>query len=153
MAEADEIVRVLAVTPLEEDYISLLHIFSHSNWQMHRVCTCQETVDFLRGNQTPVVIAERELPDGSWKQILAEATQMPNPPRLIVACRAADDQLWAEVLDLGGYDVLGKPFDRSEVVRVISLAWRQWKDERARSAKGGQAPPDPQLRTRKAPGG
>jgi hypothetical protein len=34
--------------------------------------------------------------------------------------------LWAEVLNLGGYDVLLKPFDRAEVVRVAGMAWRCW---------------------------
>jgi DNA-binding response OmpR family regulator len=39
-----------------------------------------------------------------------------------VTSRLADERLWAEVLSLGGYDVLMKPFDVSEVYRVIRLA-------------------------------
>ena len=30
--------------------------------------------------------------------------------------------LWAEVLNLGGYDVLAQPFDELEVRRVVALA-------------------------------
>ena len=54
-------------------------------------------------------------------------------PLLIVTARCADDQLWAEVLNLGGYDVLMKPFERTEVIRVISLAWLNWKNTRERN--------------------
>jgi len=29
-------------------------------------------------------------------------------------------------LNLGGYDVLLKPFDRAEVTRVVGMAWRHF---------------------------
>jgi DNA-binding response OmpR family regulator len=76
----------------------------------------------------PVVIAESQLPDASWKDALAGLSRMAEPPRLIVSSRLADEFLWAEVLNLGGYDVLTKPFDPAEVFRVISLAWLDWKN-------------------------
>jgi len=41
----------------------------------------------------------------------------------------ADEVLWAEVLNLGGYDVLAKPFNSNEFIRVISMAWRRSKSE------------------------
>jgi DNA-binding response OmpR family regulator len=34
----------------------------------------------------------------------------------------ADEALWAEVLNLGGYDVLTKPFDPKEVHHAVSMA-------------------------------
>lgn len=34
----------------------------------------------------------------------------------------ADDLLWAEVLNLGGYDVLQTPFEANEVLPVVNLA-------------------------------
>jgi DNA-binding response OmpR family regulator len=46
-----------------------------------------------------------------------------------VTSRVADDSLWAEVLNLGAYDLLMKPFDLTEVFRVVSLAWRHWKND------------------------
>ena len=47
-------------------------------------------------------------------------------PLLLVTSKTADENLWAEVLNLGGYDVLMKPFELGEVTRVIGMAWRQW---------------------------
>ena len=38
-----------------------------------------------------------------------------NPPRFVVSSRLADDHVWAEVLNLGGYDVLCTPFEAREV--------------------------------------
>ena len=54
-------------------------------------------------------------------------------PRLIVLTGAMSDEVWSEVLESGGYDVLAKPLDAREAVRVVSLAWRQWRDTRERT--------------------
>ena len=43
---------------------------------------------------------------------------------MIVTSRLADERLWAEALNLGAYDVLAKPFDRTEAMRVVAAAWR-----------------------------
>lgn len=69
------------------------------------------------------MICERDLPDASWTDLLEQAAALPEPPYIIVTSRHADDRLWAEALNLGAYDVLAKPFDAGEVIRIVSLAW------------------------------
>ena len=54
---------------------------------------------------------------------------------LIVTDRLADERLWAEVLNLGGYDLLLKPFDPEEVLRVVNSAWTSWKLTSAKSRR------------------
>jgi len=54
---------------------------------------------------------------------------------MIVTSDHAESSLWADVLNLGAYDVLAKPFDKSEVIRVISLAWLEWRDDKERVAR------------------
>jgi DNA-binding response OmpR family regulator len=122
-------VTILAVSPAEEDHVGLAHLFSHSNWKFDQARTCAEAREALGRGDTAVVICAVELPDGSWRDLLASLAGRAAPPRLIVASRLADDRLWADVLDRGGYDVLSVPFEGREVIRVVSLAWRQWKHE------------------------
>jgi DNA-binding response OmpR family regulator len=55
-----------------------------------------------------------------------DAEHLRRAPLLLVTSRHADENLWAEVLNLGGYDVLLKPFDGAEVTRVVAMARRQW---------------------------
>jgi hypothetical protein len=71
-----------------------------------------------------VVVCDSGLPDGGWKDLLAYSADAPNGPALIVTSQTADEALWAEVLNLGGYDVLAQPFDQLEVTRVICSAGR-----------------------------
>jgi len=131
-APPDRVVTVLAVSPFDEDHIFLTHLFSHSNWRMHQARSCSEALKLLRQHSIPVVLCEAEMPDQGWKRILAELGRLPESPLLIVTSHLADDALWAEVLNLGGYDLLMKPFDRLEVLRVIGLAWLHWKEHRER---------------------
>ncbi len=132
MGSPDEVISVLAVTAAEEEVVFLEHLFSHSKWKLDVARSCGEARRRLQIGAAPVVLCSRHLPDGTWRDLLAESSAWPERPRLIVMARSADDQLWAEVLDQGGYDLLAQPLDTREVVRVISLAWRQWRSERER---------------------
>jgi len=120
-------VTVLAVSDSEADHDCLDEVFRHSNWRMLSARSCREAFEILESNRIPVVVCECALPDGSWKSLLNRFAQWPDEPLLVVSSRQADDHLWAEVLNLGGYDVLAKPFDRAEVVRVIGAAWLHWR--------------------------
>jgi hypothetical protein len=59
---------------------------------------------------------------------------LPHHPLLIVASRLADEYLWAEVLNLGGHDVLAKPFQGAEVQWVLESAWRIWTNRKKRAS-------------------
>ena len=131
ISPADQTVAVLAVSPFEEDHACLRTIFDHSNWKIFNAHGCHEAMDFLEENRMAVLVCERDLPDGNWKNLLESLSTLRVPPLLVVTSKHADDSLWAEVLNLGAYDVLSKPFDRAEVTRIISLAWLHWKEELA----------------------
>lgn len=75
-----------------------------------------------------MVVCERDLPQGTWVDMLRHIEALPNAPSLIVASRLADDGLWAEALNLGAWDVLAKPFDHSELIRSVKSAWQRWHD-------------------------
>jgi DNA-binding NtrC family response regulator len=120
-------VTVLFVTPIDADHIRLAWIVSHSRWELHRATGCREALAFLREQHFGVVIANSELPDGTWQDFLDELATLPHPPNLVVASRLADERLWAEALNLGAYDLLPTPFEPDEVLRVTYLAWDAWR--------------------------
>jgi DNA-binding response OmpR family regulator len=87
-----------------------------------------------------VVISEGRLSDGHcWKDLLLKLQKMEDPPPLIVADRLADERLWAEVLNLGGYDLLVIPFDAKEVLHVVNTACRRCENEQSIAARGKPA--------------
>jgi len=124
---------VLAVNLREEDHRLLRGILAESNWILYTVATIAETRRFLEHRTVPVVLSDSDLPDGNWRDLLADLEKSPRPPQLVVTSALADEYLWAEVLNLGGCDVLLKPFDSLEVLRVFNHASRIWHDEPSRA--------------------
>jgi FixJ family two-component response regulator len=61
--------------------------------------------------------------------MLENIKHLPHAPSLIVTSRLADNRLWAEAMNLGAWDVLAKPFDRSELLRTVTLAWLNWRHQ------------------------
>jgi DNA-binding NtrC family response regulator len=122
------VIRLLAVLPRAQDRLALEEIVRHPRWHLQMVQTLNGSRVVLKELFQAVVICDTELPDGNWRDVLDELAPKALPMPLIVASRLADDRLWAEVLNLGGYDVLAKPFQRDEVIRSVSLAYRQEQD-------------------------
>jgi DNA-binding response OmpR family regulator len=119
---------VLVVNSREDDLFSLRGVLP-ANWTLYIASDAAEAKQILGQTSVPVILCESELPDGNWKDLLAAAVGIQSPPLLIVTSRTADECLWAEVLNLGGYDVLAKPFNSNEFIQVVSTAWRRWKSE------------------------
>jgi DNA-binding NtrC family response regulator len=132
---------VLTVNLCHEDCVSLARILVGSNWVLTGVPSCQEALTFSRIEPVSVVVCGPHMPDGSWNTLLHGLRELPDPPMVIVVSRFADECLWAEVLNLGGYDVLATPFDRSEVLRVLYLAWAARERESRQRLVVQKAPP------------
>ncbi|MGO4885525.1 MAG: hypothetical protein ACLP59_32585 [Bryobacteraceae bacterium] len=120
---------VLAVSPLTADRVRLRDILSRGNWKLHEASDCREALALLRGLSVPVLLCERDHADGNWEDLLKATAGLPAPPNLIVFSRLADECLWAEVLNLGGFDVLMTPFEPEEVLRVTFAAWSRWESD------------------------
>jgi DNA-binding response OmpR family regulator len=126
---------VLIISSFEEDHIRLLTILVDCHCEARAVRTCQQGLAIMREQAVSIVICERDLPDGTWRDILQALDKLCDHPCLIVTSRLADDHLWVEVLNLGGYDVLLKPLDHEEVVRSIDSAWRNWSQRQHRQTR------------------
>ncbi|HEY2015224.1 MAG TPA: response regulator [Bryobacteraceae bacterium] len=121
------LVTVLNLDPVEADQASLKDIFGRFAWTLTSSHTAEAALDLLRTNRIPILFCESDLRPGMWQKMLEQVMSFPEPPYLIVTSRLADDRLWAEALNLGAYDVLSKPFDKTEVIRIVSSAWRRWR--------------------------
>lgn len=127
---AEQQFTLLLVGAVEDDNGFEASIFGQLPWRTERASSCQEALGLICGGFPGVVVCERDLPDGDWKDILEVTMEQKDPPVVIVTSRLADEYLWSEVLNLGGYDVLAKPLDRTEVHRTVNLAWQHWANRR-----------------------
>jgi DNA-binding response OmpR family regulator len=115
--------RVLSVSSVPEDHLTLRRILDDPWWRISTANGCLEAIARITRERMAIVICESDLSDGSWRDVLQHVDEYFEPPALIVTSRLANEHLWAEVLNLGGYDILTKPFDELEVSRVLTSLW------------------------------
>lgn len=122
-ANTPENITLLAICPNKEDRQSLKDILGRDRWTIQGAPTLREATTLLHRGPS-LILCEKDLPDGTWKDVFREARGLDNPPTFVVVSRLPDERLWAEVLNLGGFDVLLKPFEGTEVRRVMGMALR-----------------------------
>jgi DNA-binding response OmpR family regulator len=118
-------VRILAVFDRPEDRESLGQLFRGFHWVAEFVGNSAGFGNVVHHFRPDVVLTDSSLPEGQcWKDVLRFAQETSDKLPVIVSSRLADERLWAEVLNLGGYDLLVKPFIAAEVRNVVGMACR-----------------------------
>jgi DNA-binding response OmpR family regulator len=119
-------VSVLSISGSEADQAELGRILGPLQWRVACAPTRADAVGMMRNGDFSVVVCDRDLSDGTWKDILSASRQQSRPSCVIVTTAVSQDAgLWSEVLNLGGYDVLAKPFQDREVLHSISTGWQR----------------------------
>ena len=90
----------------------------------------------LARNRYGAVLTESALPDGGWLDVLEEVRRTALASDVIVTRPVVDARFWAEVLNLGGYDVLAQPFSEDEVRHVLENACSRIQCGRTLTARG-----------------
>jgi DNA-binding NtrC family response regulator len=132
---SEHAVTLLAVGSEEEDLFHLRNICAGAGWTLHEAHGLRQALAQMRQNAIPVVLCPHKMADGGWMELLDTAAALPEPSRVIVWARDADAALWAEVLNLGGYDVLAAPFRVAEVVHAVRAAMKNWREPGGSAAK------------------
>lgn len=136
----DCVVSALLVGAYETDRTLVHDVFRSRNWRLFEARDRRRALECLEKNPVQVVVAESQIADWDWRRILADLRHLNPVPPLVVTSRTADDYLWAEVLNVGGYDVLAQPLDRDEVERVIASARRHYDAPARKSVRAAGAP-------------
>ena len=118
-----EPVRILSISASAEDHAVLRRLLRGRSCRIESADTCEGALRRLRNCHASIVICNCTLPDGTWHNMLDYLNSCPSRPLFIVTSSLATAGLWGEVLNLGGFDVIAKPFDRREVRYVLGTAY------------------------------
>ena len=113
---------VLSVSGDDADHASIRNALSPISCRVVTAGTWAGAVQSLTDVCVSVVICESDVPDGTWRDVLNCLPGRTEMPAVIVTSPRADDKLWAEVLNVGGFDVVAKPFDTDELRHVLLTA-------------------------------
>jgi CheY-like chemotaxis protein len=126
----DNFVSALLAGDFQEGRLLIHEAFHSMGWRLYEAGDRKQAMQCLKRRSVQVVVAKADMPDWSWKRVLRDVRQLPQPPQLVVVSRLADDSLWSEALHWGAYDVLAEPFQRDEVIRVVASARRHFEPMR-----------------------
>jgi DNA-binding NtrC family response regulator len=129
-------ITILSLSPAESDHAVLEQTFRDSTLSLYPNCrltlqpspTLASALATLRAHRIPIVLCDRDGQPEAWREILRAGKSLSAPPCVIVTSRLADDRLWAELLQDGAFDLLAKPFDKSDVMRIVHAAWTHWQN-------------------------
>jgi len=131
--ERPTVITVLAISPFEEDHAILCEIFRHSQWKLYSAYTWREAFQVLERADISLVICERECPEGNWRELFQRIEEKGNPVPFVVCSESPGLELWAEVVNLGAFDALAKPFDMFDVLRMVPASWQYYSHQLRRA--------------------
>src|SRR4051812_39636072 len=88
---------ILYVTPLwlDQDFLRSACLQPSSDegrWNLVIASSMKRATKVLSRHQIPLVICERDLQPGTWRDLLEETAVMPHSPLMIVTSRLADER-------------------------------------------------------------
>lgn len=113
---------VLFISPSGEDAKTLSSMLGSVSIALRRACNLKEALRKLEAEPFGVVLTEAQLPDGNWTDVLQHLKQFRKRTAVVVTHPFADGHFWADILDLGAYDLLPQPFCTGEVQRILANA-------------------------------
>jgi DNA-binding NtrC family response regulator len=111
--------RILFLSGRPDDARCLTAMLHSLPLHLEHVSSIKQATTQLRQQDYDVILTEASLPDGGWIDVLHMVRQCEREPQVIVTDPQADARFWAEVLNLGAYDLLAQPFYEPEVRRIL----------------------------------
>jgi DNA-binding response OmpR family regulator len=112
----------------------LTELSARYRWNIQLTGTPDETSEVLHHFKAPVVLLDRDLGDGDWRAVLGSLASE-HETCILLLSHSIGDGLRDEVIGKGGYDVLPKPLQETEVLRMVRLAWWYWNASAKLSAQ------------------
>ena len=69
-----------------------------------------------------MVIVDAELPDGGWRPVLEQVIGSRPECEVLVYSRCGEEELWADVIQSGAFDLIPEPLSRNELLRIVNSA-------------------------------
>jgi len=121
-------VEILIVSTRIDNRRTLLHTLEGLPVNIFSASTVRQALEFLSSHPQAVVFCEERLPDGSYRELLAEARTARRLNRFIVVRSAREWEECLEALKLGAAEVLRCPLRAPDIEIALFHAMREARE-------------------------
>jgi DNA-binding NtrC family response regulator len=123
--------RILCISGHPDDARRLSEMLHALPLVIDQVDSVRQARAQLQLQEYDTVLTEAVLSDGKWLDVLHLVRENPRQMAVIVTDAKTDTRLWAEVLNLGAYDLLAQPYHEPEVRRILYNACSRFESSMA----------------------
>jgi FixJ family two-component response regulator len=120
--QATALMPVLLASERDDDYQTLHALLQDTKWSVARALFWGEVSSFCGCVVDPVVLVDRHFQGSDWRFTVSSLLNLKANCCPILLSDVYDPYLWNELVRHGGFDVLARPFERSELIRTLAFA-------------------------------
>jgi FixJ family two-component response regulator len=120
-------VRVVAFAPVEM-HVRIRGLLASIGVGVDFISHAAELSHLARQNSYLVALLPASLADAGWWSLWGELSLLHPRPAVLVYAPTASFQLWSDVLEVGGYDLIQDPFTDEELQGAVLRAAKSLTD-------------------------
>ncbi len=122
--------RLLLFDPDPQDREAILHLLPADSYERIPILTLSEIrAAVSAGCRIDGIVMNLETPLERWLDLVSYIKEIRPKVAVILISRLADEELWIESIQRGAYDLLSKPLEKNEFLRVLRNALEKYRSE------------------------
>jgi len=113
---------LLIVTSRAEDVSELNEILRGTSWLLTDVSSLDDAVAKLQAAALPIIFYDRGAAGVCWQETIERLIAARKGSCVVLISNVADQYLWEEVVQHGGFDLLPRPFRKDQVLSALAFA-------------------------------
>jgi|ERR1035437_4519119 FixJ family two-component response regulator len=118
---------LLIVTSHTEDVEELKSILRETPWELTDASHLEDPSAALKGAAVPILLFDRDSAGACWQVTMRRLIKTRRGVCVVLLSSVADQYLWDEVVQHGGFDLLTRPFRKEQVLSTLMFAYAHSK--------------------------
>jgi DNA-binding NtrC family response regulator len=114
---------VLIVTSRAEDVAELNSILEGTPWELTNASRGEDVGAALKAASVPILLFDRDTASESWQKTMRDLIKLRRGACVVLLSNVADQYLWEEVVQHGGFELLSRPFRKELVLSTLVFAY------------------------------
>lgn len=137
----DQPIEILVISSELRNRRALVEVLNREHWNPIYASTLNDCREFFATRDAILVFCDRQLSDGTYRDVLKTMRSLNKNVPLVVTTRVADWDEYLEVIQQGAFDLILSPCTATDVTWVIRRAQSENK-KRSAPIDGGKADDD-----------